>query len=116
MPIESISKHTSELRKPIKKLTIKGNVLIEGIIMKKLPDYKAAMEKRVGRTIDPHHITEDLFNELHPGRYDEKGNLTDYGHSWLGSAMSSLLKGIVNDKNNPITLKEFIKIYLSKFK
>lgn len=116
MPIESISQHTSELRKPIKNLTIKGNLIMEGIIMRKFPDYKIAMEKRIGQSIDYHHINEDLFKEIHPGRYDDNGNLTDYGRSWLGSSMSSILKGAKEDKNGLISVKEFIKIYLSKFK
>lgn len=116
MPIEAISQHTSELRKPIKKLTLKGNLIMEGIMMRKFPDYKVAMEKRVGQTIDPHHITEDLFKELHYGRYDDNGNLTDTGRSWLGSSMASILKGLKGDKDGSISVKEFIKIYLSKFK
>lgn len=113
MPIVSVSQHTSELRKPMKNITIKGNIILEGILLRKLPDYRKAMEKRIEQPINIHHITQDIFEKLHPGRYDEKGRLTDIGRSWVAGAMSSILKEKAKNMGDTFSLKDFIKVYLS---
>lgn len=104
--------HTSALRTPMGKMTIDGGVIFERIMTAKSPEaYKAMCIKR---GIDPAaKISKTIVEELHQGRFNEEGTLTDKGLEWIRVACTSILKGTEHQNKKPeeVYLRDFIRAY-----